>query len=1119
MVDSTRKILLKIAAEAEFKELRDLNLELKESINTVARLRSMLKGDVGGAGLRGMAVNAQAAGKGVRGMKQEFVTASTEAENAAQAILAAGNKIKAFRRTAYSESGEAKKGADVYDMGGGIQKVVKTKNEVVSAIEEINKARRSWRDRTPDEVVGTANLENMYRDFGAARRLDTDFNKKRAASAKQSALEQGQQTFAQLRAQKGSVVTPVDVFNAKTGGLERHLELTNKLTGAQFRLNTATGKVTGGFRDMDAAAQRSGDTFGKIIGKVVVWSMATGAVFGTIRAIKGAITDFAGIEKGTIAVARVTENFGQGVSGIGSGAKQLTDDILKLSVEYGQNAKEAMNAAVIYGRLGMSQKEVADAMKYTMATANISGYGMEESAKGIASMVQQFQMGAKDIPGLVDKLSYVDRLSSATMGDLMEAGSRAAGVWHEAGGSVEEFAALVGVVSQRTGRSGAEIGNAFKTMLNRLGTAETQKKLFDMSGISVRDAQGAFKSPMQILKELRNKSESVTTGVARQIEGETAGSRQVNFLINALKGIPEIEKQIEAQTNSTGSAMQQNLMYMEGLASKADQLSAAWTRFTNSVMNSGVSDSMKWWLDWMTQMLSGSEELSPDKGKQQWESGGYTPTLRPLSPQWHSDWLEEMKQGHDVKMQNDFLDFRLKREAERKKLVEKTMNRPYNPATDADMFKSTAQLDAEYNERKREEKRLKAALGRSKQSEVSGLRLGAGGFDLAKGMNEYLPNVQFGGGVLEYGGQMKALEDNLHNIQTNSKIQLRIEDDLAVTPLEAIDGKILKIKKSILEIEKLKTMFPSLKDDGEAAKKIDENLQRMRDTLAGLQEDRPVAGIKQIAESDMKRRVAAREAQEFLAGRIARSPLSGKEEQAGLRESLAILAQNRKSIQDAKRELMTLSVGTAGREMTEDEKVKELNIRKEIHDLELRDADLVGRVDRERVESMLKVKEAAQQTYETTRKAMGQMSDVDMARARITAGRFKRGELGQFGEEAWRMPAELRQQFTNMENLFPGMRIMPELNSAPEDWFTRAERKGPNGEKAYQPFAPVYEEATKGLTLSMNIGDAENKIDALGNSLIAYLSTNIGQLWDELIARTDAAAKPPAVKRTQGVVR
>jgi hypothetical protein len=93
------------------------------------------------------------------------------------------------------------------------------------------------------------------------------------------------------------------------------------------------------------------------------------------------------------------------------------------------------------------------------------------------------------------------------------------------------------------------------------------------------------------------------------------------------------------------------------------------------------------------------------------------------------------------------------------------------------------------------------------------------------------------------------------------------------------------------------------------------------------------------------------------------------------------------------------------------------------------------------------------------------------------------------------------------------------MNNTPQDWFTRAERKGPNGERAFQPFAPIYDEATKGLTLSMNIGDAENKIDALGNSLIAYLSTNIGQLWDELIARTDAAARPPQTKKVQGTVR
>jgi hypothetical protein len=144
---------------------------------------------------------------------------------------------------------------------------------------------------------------------------------------------------------------------------------------------------------------------------------------------------------------------------------------------------------------------------------------------------------------------------------------------------------------------------------------------------------------------------------------------------------------------------------------------------------------------------------------------------------------------------------------------------------------------------------------------------------------------------------------------------------------------------------------------------------------------------------------------------------------------------------------------------------------------------------------------------------------VDMARARITAGRFKRGELGQLGQEAWNLPSQIRGHFSEMEETVPGMRIMPELGGMNQDWFTRKERQQDKDWNPQKKFEQAYQEAGQALSITMNLGDAEGKIDALGNSLVAYLSTNIGQLWDELIRRTDNAARPPTTKSVQGTVR
>ena len=1239
MADSKRDILLHIAATAEFAELKALNTELKESINTVARLRMALKGDVGGTGLRGVAAGAVEAGKATRRLKEEVLSANASLTEQADKIRATGKLVKTHTTKKVTPDGTRTFGSEVYDMGGGIGKEIKTRGKLISSIKDTDAARRregeelkkqkalgkQWaaeidagatgrvrqlnlerRERLDQERLGAqmaidaekkiaqarkgsenmallqANEErkmalerkkadaagderqkkleaqrNLGAHFGENRQLELErrerldqikLGQQMAADtekriARQAKLNNMERTFRTEASRKGAVVTPAQIYNQKTGATENVLQLTNKLTGAQFQLNQATGKVTGGFRDLSAAQEKSGDSFGKILGKVAVWSVATGAIFGSLRAIKGAITEYAAIEKGTIAISRVTENFGQGMKGIGSGAKELTNDILDLSVSYGQNTAEAMNAAVIYGRLGMSQKEVADAMKYTMVTANISGYGMEESAKGIASMVQQFKLGAKDIPLLVDKLALVDRLSSATMGDLMEAGSRAAGVWHNAGGSVEEFLAVIGVVAQKTGRTGAEISNAFKTMVTRLGTAETQKKIFELSGISIRDEKGNIKDPLSILRELKKTTAGQATGIASEIEGETAGARQINYLINALEGLPEIEKQIAEQAKSSGSALQQNQMYLEGMASKADQLAAAWDRFTYALMNGSAASSMKWWLDRFREMLSLGKEgqKGPSGGKNATEAkyNGYTPTLNPITPSFWNDVIEEEQHRERVTRSNELLDSKLKKETDRKAWVERMFGRKYNYATDEDLGKSYNDRQIKVNEMKQEkqfrdqererQREIEHAkvLQRIKPLESSWARMSGQKMDynpLAR--IDYLPAIEspfvqspFGKEIgMEFEGQVEALAKQIHDLQRDAKIQLSIDDSLAVTPLEGIRTKMRDIQKTIAEMKSLQNMFPGLKGNRKEAEKIDEQIKKLEDTYEGLRENEPVQAQKEIADKDLKRMVSEREAREYKVSRLAGSSLSGKEEEGGFRQAVAAVIQNRQEIAKYKSELNQYALETSNQPADPAIEAHKLNIRREIHDLEMRDAALVAQVDRAHTDASVKVKENAQAAYENTRKAMGSMSDVDMARARITAGRFKRGELKQFGEEAFNMPVEMRKQFTDVETLFPGMRIMPEMNAPPE-WFERAERKGPNGEKAYQPFAPLYDEMTKGLTISMTLSDTENKLDQLGNSLIGYLSTNIGQLWDELIARTEAAARPPQTKKVQGTVR
>ena len=482
--------------------------------------------------------------------------------------------------------------------------------EIISerlARDEANREKQAAKEQERNE-------KDRIRRLRDADALAAQFEKERASKQRASSASA---TFDQVSRRPGALLLPdAEVLNRQTGQLEKVQRVLDPTSQKVFQLNTHTKTLTASTNEFNRIMSKSGDTLQNAAGKVLLWTVATGAVFGTIRAIQGSIRTFSEIEAGTIALARVGRGFTDAVLGtaeaerdIAEGARAASEEILRLKVAFGSSGTSAQEAAVTFARLGLNQQQVVEATRTSLLAANVAGIDAGQAAKFLAAAMQQFQLSAADLPDVLNKLNTLENTTRIRTEDLLHSISRAGAVIREAGGDLEFLAAVTAAVGQATGRSGAEIGNAMKTIASRLGDAGIQAKVFAATGVAIRDVEGNLKPINDVLGELVLKFQNLSDAERAQVTTTIAGIRQRNILQAALDNYFTTQAQVIRQLQSAGSAEAENEQILGTLESRIQRLIAAFERFASVLGESVAGDSVKALVDGMRLAVDGLSNL------------------------------------------------------------------------------------------------------------------------------------------------------------------------------------------------------------------------------------------------------------------------------------------------------------------------------------------------------------------------------------------------------------------------------------------------------------------------------------------------------------------------------
>lgn len=168
-------------------------------------------------------------------------------------------------------------------------------------------------------------------------------------------------------------------------------------------------------------------------------------------------------------------------------------EFMNIASDYGTSVQEVTEAGRLWGRqykdVAMVQELVRNSTKLSI-TDNMS---LTEVNKALEATMQQYNVKLKDaneaqqVSGrIVDVWAKLADNAVVTAQDLARASEQAGGSAYQAGVSFDYLQAMIATMSTTTGKSGAEVGRAIRSMLVSMNSAKAQK-FFTQLGIATKE--------------------------------------------------------------------------------------------------------------------------------------------------------------------------------------------------------------------------------------------------------------------------------------------------------------------------------------------------------------------------------------------------------------------------------------------------------------------------------------------------------------------------------------------------------------------------------------------------------------------------------------------------------
>lgn len=462
--------------------------------------------------------------------------------------------------------------------------------EVTKALAEMGKGVQS----VTDEMAKNYGFQNRQAFF-AANAITKDASAEEARNLKRSQeigpeIEQEEQDLSQLEEEAKKFQTAAD----KTAeGLEALYEEVVKLGKA---LNTETSEqrraekpsssggegvstdAALGVNNTTQALNKQSTSLGKAFKQFSIYAIALRTVK---KALQDAVKTVKDLDKYLTEQAMVTGKTRKETYAL-LGAYQ------DMASELGATTKEVAEVTTQFLRQGKSTADALTLTRAAVSAAKVAGISGSESVNYLTTALNGFQLAAEDAMKVSDKFAAIAATSATSYQEIATALSKVASQANIAGMSIDFTTALLAKGIETTREPAESIGTALKTIIARMRELTDYGKTLEDGmninnvetqlayvGIALRNTNGELRSTEEVLNELGEKWDTLSSNQQAAVAKALAGTRQQSRLIAMMTDYERVTELQEIAQRSAGATAAQAATYMEGMEAALNKVNVA----------------------------------------------------------------------------------------------------------------------------------------------------------------------------------------------------------------------------------------------------------------------------------------------------------------------------------------------------------------------------------------------------------------------------------------------------------------------------------------------------------------------------------------------------------------
>lgn len=451
------------------------------------------------------------------------------------------------------------------------QKVLQDRAKLIAQSGQRSQRTRQQNQRIADEEAREAQrmrgaqiaVSEAQRRIAELRAPDSGFRQTRQVT--DSGFRMGSNFF-----QKETVTFEADQGNQKVTRSFQILRRNGQEVAASLQETTRALKAT---REEMAAAGRE---FFRNLAHVTAWTVSVGALYGALGTARAAMQSFLNTQ---YQVARLTVVFGDGTKASRREAAALANDLMMLAAANGRSTEEALQAGIAWSRLGLTRRQASEAVRVSLLAANVAEIDAAAATENLQAIYQSYGLSVRELGGLLGQLNEISNTSNASVGELFTGLSRVASIAAQANIPLEVLNGLLGQTISQTKQSGANIGNALKTIVGRISSPDILKSLQGNFGVQIADAMGQQKPTLDILDALFARYQQLASAERQALLVQLAGNTQLTRAAALLDNYIRAQVLAINTQNALNSAESENQVIRETLISQLRGIGAELERF------------------------------------------------------------------------------------------------------------------------------------------------------------------------------------------------------------------------------------------------------------------------------------------------------------------------------------------------------------------------------------------------------------------------------------------------------------------------------------------------------------------------------------------------------------